>query len=288
MSPGRVLSDVQMLIDRYHVDTLLIEDDHFLGNRHHALAVLDALAPLGLNIEFPNGLAVHCIDAEIAAAMRAAGARTATLAVESGCERVLKEIIHKPWSDLSRVRAAVEALKAEKMYVRAFFLIGNPGETLPEMEQTGRFMREIGVNWCAIMIATPIAGSEYYRICRERGWLATDNLEDYHYGRCSIRTPDFEPEQVERLRYRLNLEVNFVHNHDLAHGRPEVALRGFQDVLNRVPDHAFAHYYAGVALGAMGRRSEAFDHYATYSDIVASMPIWRDWVRDFGLPQASI
>ncbi len=287
-SPERVLSDVRTLVDRYHIDTLLIEDDHFLGNRPHALAVLKALEPLGLTIEFPNGLAVHCIDAEIAAAMRAAGARTATLAVESGCERVLREIIRKPWSDPSRVRAAVEVLKAEGMYVRAFFLIGNPGETIPEMEQTGRFMREIGVNWCAIMIATPIAGSEYYRICEERGWLATDHLEDYHYGRCSIRTPDFEPEQVEQLRYRLNLDVNFVHNHDLAMGRPKVALRGFEDVLNRVPDHAFAHYYASAALGAMGRSREAFDHYATYSDIVASVPSWRDWVRKFGLPEGSI
>ncbi len=285
-SPERMASDVRALVDRYGIDTLVIEDDHFLGNRRHALAVLRALEPLHLSIEFPSGLAVHCIDAEIAHAMAAAGAKTATLAVESGCERVLREIIHKPWTDLSRVRKAVEVLRAEGMYIRAFFVIGNPGETLAEMEETGRFMREAGFNWVAIMIATPIAGSEYYRICRERGWLATEDLAEYHYGHCTIRTPDFEPEQVERMRYRLNLDVNFVHNHDLANGRPEVALQGFMDVLARVLDHAFGHYYASKALGQMGENDMAVIHGIGYEAALAgaNSEMWRGWAREFGLP----
>ncbi len=288
MSPERVLSDVRELVERYGIDTLLIEDDHFLGNRRHALAVLRVLAPLGLNIEFPNGLAVHRITPAVVEAMTAAGVRTATLAVESGCKRVLKEIIHKPWTDLGRVRRAVDLLRTADMYVRAFFVIGNPGETLAEMEETGRFMREMGANWCAIMIATPIAGSEYYRICRERGWLATEDVAEYHYGHGTIRTPDFEPKQVETMRYRLNLDVNFVHNYDLAHGRPDLALRGFRDVLVRVPDHAFACWYAGLSLGLMGRESGMVAMHGAYYRSLQSSEMWRGWAREFGLPLAEV
>ncbi len=284
MSPERVASDVAQLVERYGIDTLLIEDDHFLAHRDYAKAVLGVLAPFGLDIEFPNGLAVNCITPDVVAAMQAAGVRTATLAIESGCERVLREIIRKPWTDLGRVRAAVELLRDAGMYVRAFFVIGNPGETLPEMEETGRFMRDIGVNWCAIMIATPIAGSEYYRLCKARSWLATEDLAEYHYGHGTIRTPDFEPGQVEAMRYRLNLDVNFVHNYDLAHGRPDLALRGFEDVLARVPDHAFAHYYSGVALQMLGSSRAALQHIAAYNGAWGTSEMWRHWMQEFGMP----
>ena len=284
MSPERVASDVRLLVERYGIDTLLIEDDHFLAHQRYAVDVLGLLAPFGLSIEFPNGLAVHCITPAVVEAMRTAGVRTATLAVESGCERVLREIIRKPWTDLGRVRSAVDLLRAAGMYVRAFFVIGNPGETLAEMEETGRFMRDIGVNWAAIMIATPIAGSRYYRLCKQMGWLATEDVAEYHYGHGTIRTPDFEPEQVEAMRYRLNLDVNFVNNYDLAHGRPDLALRGFRDVLARVPDHAFAHYYASLALQMLGRFEEGLGLIARYNDVWRTSETWRYWLREFGMP----
>ena len=38
----------------------------------------------------------------IAEALKVAGVKIASLAVESGCERVLNEIIHKPYKKLSR------------------------------------------------------------------------------------------------------------------------------------------------------------------------------------------
>ena len=66
-------------------------------------------------------------------ALKAAGATMAQLAVESGSERVLTEIINKPYQKLSRVRKAITKLRDRDFYIRAAFIIGFPGETKAEI-----------------------------------------------------------------------------------------------------------------------------------------------------------
>lgn len=283
-SPERILEEVRWLKATYGINVLLIEDDLFLSRRKNALKILEGLAAEDLTIEFPSGLALMHLDDEMICALKAAGLKMATLAVESGAERVLREIIHKPYRNLDMARDVVRRLREQNFYIRAFFIIGFPGETREEMLQSVQFMKDTGFNWVCIMIASPIAGSELYAACKENGLLISDRLEDFHYGKCNIRLPHSTPEEIEEFRYMINLEVNFVNNYDLKHGRPDLALTGFKDVINRVPGHAFGHYCSALCYREMGRQDEEAQALARYFEIVSSSPYWAGYSQRFGLP----
>jgi len=282
-SAARVIADIRRLKQDYNVNILLVEDDNFIASKQTALSILKEVAAEEMTIEFPNGLSVMNHDGEIVDAMKAAGVKMATLAVESGSERVLREIIRKPYKNLSAVREAVALYRARGIYVRAFFIIGFPGETREEILESVRFMKETGFNWVAVMIASPIAGSDLYEQCRKENLLATNSVEDFHYGKSTIKLPHSSPEEMEAWRYEINLEVNFVDNYDLRTGHPEQALTGFQDVLNRVPDHAFACYFSAKAYRMMGQPGMADKFMTQYRGIVNESRQWAGYASRFHL-----
>lgn len=283
-SSERVLGDIKTLKEKYGINVLLVEDDNFLVNKKNAIRILDEISQLDMIIEFPNGLSIMHVNEEVVDALKRAGLRMATLAVESGSERVLNEIIHKPYKKLSTVTEAVGLLRRKGIYIRAFFIIGFPGETKEEIMESVQFMKSTGFNWVAIMIASPIAGSELYEQCRDNKLLVTDNIEDFHYGKCSIKLSHSTPEELERLRYLINLEVNFVNNYDLLNGQPEIALTGFQDVLSRVSNHAFAFYFASLCYKMMGNLQKEKEYLENYRELVSSSEQWAGYARHFNLP----
>jgi len=283
LSAERVLSDIDVLMEQYHVNTILFEDDHFFLNKPRALEILKGLCDKNLNIEFPNGIAVYSIDESIAQAIKDAGVTMATLAVESGSDYVLRNIIHKPLN-LELVTKAVSLLRKKDIYIRAFFVIGFPGETEELRKETVEFIKKTGFNWVAIMIATPIAGSELYRICKDNQYLVSSNIEDLHFGKGNILTKDFTPEQIEKERYLINLDVNFINNYDLRHGNFDTALRGFHDVIKRVPDHAIAYYCMTECYSQKNDQEKAKSCMQKYIDIVNSDEKWRTYAEHFDLP----
>ncbi len=82
--PRRIIEDIRRLKETYGVSIILIEDDLFLSRKQNALQILDGLAREGLVIEFPNGLTIKHLSDEMIEAMKKAGLKMATLAVESG------------------------------------------------------------------------------------------------------------------------------------------------------------------------------------------------------------
>lgn len=282
VSSKRIISDIDFLIDRYNIRTFLIEDDHFLIDQKRAISILEALSSKNIEIEFPNGLAVYSITEEIVNALKKAGVKMATLAIESGSENVLKNIIHKPLK-LSMVYRAVELLRSANIYIRAFFIIGFPGETLQDRKMTVDLIKTAGFNWVAIMIATPIAGSELYKICIDNGYLKSTNIEDFHYGKANITTVDIVPENIELERYKMNLELNFINNYDLNNGNYSIALIGFTDVIKRVPDHAFAFYFAAICYEKLNELTKSKNCKEKFNKIIEEDYKWSEYAKEFKL-----
>lgn len=280
----RVLSDVCKLKETYHVNTLLFQDDAFLLDKKRAIKILEGISDKDLIIEFPNGLSIESLDEDVIVALKKAGLQIATLAVESGCERVLNKIIHKSYKKLSKVKDAVFRLQKENIYVRGFFIVGFPDETLEEIQESVDFMKKTGFNWVALFLASPIAGSELYEICKKKDLLISDNLEHFHYGLCNIKLSHSTPEEMERLRYLINLEVNFVDNYDLKNKKPEIALIGFKDVINRVPDHAFAYYHSSLCYNQMQKDELEIESMDKYFEIVNASNEWKEYAIHFNLP----
>jgi len=237
------------LVERYATNHILIEDDMFNYSKPRTIELCERIVELfpdRFAVEFPNGIAVWTLTEEVVLALKKLGLKTITIAIESGNRDVQKHILKKNLN-LNRIKEKVDMLKAAEIGVRGFFIVGLVGETIAQMMDTIDFAIELQLDWAEIKVFTPLFGSEMYDTAVSQQYLMGDTSE-HVYGRCSVKTPDFSPEQVEKIRYDANIKINFVNNSYLRQGKYDLAEKTFKRLLARFPNHLFAQWGLWQAL----------------------------------------
>jgi anaerobic magnesium-protoporphyrin IX monomethyl ester cyclase len=282
VSVDRAVEHVAMLKDRYGLSVLTIYDDQILMNKPRAKEFFAKLAPLNIRVEMPNGVTLSYIDEEMATLMKAAGVDTLFLAIEHGSRRVLKDVIRKPIA-YNRIKPTIELLQAAGIYCQGFFVIGLPGETRAEREETRDVILDWGLDWASFNYATPLRGSELFRQCKDNGWIEERYLPigAIDMTKYVIRAPGIDPAEIESFVFNVNLDVNFVHNRNMRIGNFEVARRTFKELVERHPGQAFAHYFLARCDDLLVGDGSA--SYRRYEQIVAESPVWREAAKRFGL-----
>ncbi|MFZ5786563.1 MAG: B12-binding domain-containing radical SAM protein [Acidobacteriota bacterium] len=200
-SPEYVLAEMRELRERYGVDHLIVEDDNLTLDRTRAEAIFAGMIESRLDLSWtaPNGVAIWALDEDLLRLMKAAGCRWVFLAVESGDAHTLTKIIKKPLR-LDRVETIVSACRRLGLRTTAFFVVGCPGETMEAIRRSMRYAENLDVDSISIAIAAPYPGTELHRICLTNGYLVEGFRPDHLMVRCGqIRTPDFGPEDLQRL-----------------------------------------------------------------------------------------
>jgi anaerobic magnesium-protoporphyrin IX monomethyl ester cyclase len=280
-SLARVKADITRLRER-GVNTVTIEDDHFMGDKRRAFEIVKAIADLGMTAFFPNSLALYALDYPMLRELKRAGVEQLVLAVESGSERVLREIMHKPLK-LEITRRVADDCRALGIYTDCNILLGLPGETKADIEDTRAFLKTVDANWFRINVATPLLGSEMYDICEAREYFKGAAIEA-NYKKAVIETEEFTAEFIQKTTYDLNIELNFVHNADMRRGDYETALRGFDNVLKAKPDHAIGMYYKAICLGRVGETAAAGALHERARQTAAGSEFWLRYVQQFDIP----
>ncbi|MGB6542205.1 MAG: radical SAM protein [Xanthobacteraceae bacterium] len=282
VSVDRAVAHIAGLKDRYGLSVLTIYDDQILMNKPRAKEFFAKLAPLRIRVEMPNGVTLSYIDEEMAALMKAGGVDTLFLAIEHGSKRVLKDVIRKPIA-YNRIKPTIELLQAAGIYCQGFFVIGLPGETRAEREETRDAILDWGLDWASFNYATPLRGSELFRQCKANGWIDEKYLPigAIDMTKYVIRAPGIDPAEIENFVFNVNLDVNFVHNRNMRIGNFEVARRAFKELVERYPGQAFAHYFLARCDDLLAGDGSA--SYRRYEQIVVVSPVWRKAAERFGL-----
>ncbi|MEY2632828.1 MAG: hypothetical protein RIR00_1482 [Pseudomonadota bacterium] len=278
----RLRADFERLKRDYGADTLIFQDDHFMADKDRVKAILGMLRELGLNSIYQSGLALYALDRPMLEEFHRAGVRQLVLAVESGSQRVLKQLMKKPLK-LEISQRVAQDCRELGIYTNTNILIGIPGETRADIEDTRRNLRTINSNWFHINCTSPLVGSEIHATSRKFGYIRGETLgADYKVA--AIETPEFSISYIQEMQYIMNLELNFVHNNDIRLGEYLIALRGFENVIRIKNDHAFAWYYAGICHDNLGNTAEALRCREKYREY-ARLPFWQTYVEMFDLPR---
>ena len=275
---------IKYLVDTYGMNVLTIYDDQLLLNHKRAKDFFRILSKYNLWVETPNGLTVAYIDEEMAALMKAAGMDTVQLAIESGTEHMLRNVIKKPLK-LNKVAPVIESLHKNGLFVQGFFVMGIPGEREQDRVETAQFIKDVGLDWASFSLASPIRGTELYDICVKNKYIPTNmKIGEYELGTYIIRAPGLDPETLPTVSYRMNLDVNFVNNRRMRMGEYPVAARCFEDVIERYREHAFAHYFLAKAYEKIGgNEMKVAENMKAYNAIIAKNDTWKSHAVYFGL-----
>ena len=276
----RVEQDFLELKKVFGAKILIFQDDHLMGDKKRAYEIVKIIKKLDLKVVFQNSLALYALDKKMLLAMKEAGVDELVLSVESGSERVLKQVMKKPL-DLKISKKVVEICRELEIYTYANILIGLPGETKEDIEDTRSFLKTLNANWYSMFTAKPLSGSEMYEICEDNNYFKGDYLGS-DYRKAVVETEDFTAEYIQNMTYFLNLELNFIENSDYNLGNYQVALNAFNKVIKVKDDHAIAYYCAYRCYKKLNQEqnaTEALEFVKKYS----LLPMWAKYFKQFNI-----
>ena len=119
--------------------------------------------------------------------------------MESGSERVRREIM-KRWATNQRFRDVFRWTKKAGIMATANYIIGTPGETFVEMQETIALHHELRPTDFGYFVFYPYPGTDLFQTCRENGWLPEDYLTRAANHRQSIlNLPNVTQEQIAKI-----------------------------------------------------------------------------------------
>ena len=195
---------------------LEILDDNFTFDRDRVLKICQAVNEEKLKfliLNCPNGVRADRVDEEVLSAMRRAHFNTIAFGVESGNERILKNL--KKGETLNKIEEAIAAACQAGFNVILFFLIGSPGETLKEMEDSFKLALKYPVQEVTFYNLIPYPQTELYDWVNSNNYFLAD-VHDYLKSTSSLlpkpvfQTPEFTRDQrvaVLKKAFRVRKKV---------------------------------------------------------------------------------
>ena len=198
-----VIDEIDQLISTYRVNDIYLTDDQFLADRKRVSEILDRIISrnYGISFDAPNGLSPWLLTDEIIKKMKQAGFWRINIAIESGNEWVLKNIVNKPVK-LDKLPELILIAKKYAIDVSAFLVVGNVAEnaieTFEQIKDSFDLMRKLGIRRPTVSYLSPHIGSVAYDVVRRKGYI-DESYQDNDYDRPVISTSLWTKEELEQF-----------------------------------------------------------------------------------------
>ena len=282
-SVDRVKSDIEYMRKHHGAEVIIFQDDHLMADKDRVHQILDFLDEHSLTPFFPNALAIYALDRTMLEALKRVGVDLLVLPVESGSSRILKEVMKKPLK-LSIVNRVVDDCRDLGIDTDVNILIGMPGETKEDIEDTRKFLRTLDATWFRFYAAMPAVGSEMHQLAEDNGYLVEGYLNS-DYKSAVIETEDFSADYIQEILYDLNLDLNFVSNSSVRLGEYSTALQQFENTIRVARGHAFAYYYSAICSERLGQYEKFVKYKEQYEEILKENSFWQDCAKRFKLTE---
>ncbi len=180
-SISNVIEEVKLLYHEYGIREIHILDDNFTFYRDYAMEFCVRLIEADIDItwRYANSIRLDTIDEELLKMMKRAGCYCLAFGVESGSDRILS-LMKKRFAKEEIIRS-VELASSAGFDVNGSFILGYPGETEQEIEETIRFSRSLPLKMANFNCFIPLPGTESYNELMKAGKLKDFKWEDFNY-----------------------------------------------------------------------------------------------------------
>lgn len=207
-SAENILKEIDWLVKEYNIQSLIFDDDNLLTDRERAVKIFKGLEKYKIPWKM-IATAAFLLDDELIELMHKSGCIYVDIAIESGTERILHEVIQKPLK-LEKAVEVVAKLKQEDIYVAANFIVGFPGETWEEIRQTIKFAEDLGADYIKVFNAVPLPDTRLYQMAKEQNALIEGfDAENINWRNGMIETDEFTPRDMSILRAYEWDRINF-------------------------------------------------------------------------------
>lgn len=218
-SIDNVIEEIKLVKKDYGTIQFAIKDDTFTVNRKHVTEFCEKMIRENLNINWDCTTRVDCIDNELLTLMIRAGCNVVKVGVETGSQKILKEI--EKGITFDQIRQAARLFNKHNIFWSAYFMMGLPQETEEDILQTYKFLREINPFYASLGVYEPFRHTKLFDLGVEMGLLypevAVEHFyqvrhKDYYFVDPRIRSKAISGERFRELELFMG---NAFHRHNI-------------------------------------------------------------------------
>lgn len=196
-----VVKELELASETMPINYVIFLDDTFTLDRNWLARFCD-IYPIRINRGFSINARAETVDGQMIEMLAKAGCRHIVYGVESGSRRVREEILKRPGDDGIYLNAFRRTKEAGIM-ATANYMIGLPGETTDDIEQTLAFNELLAPDHFACFVFYPFPGTPLFDTCLKNQYLPAGYAEmPVSEGQSILKLPDLPAHKIEKYYRR--------------------------------------------------------------------------------------
>ncbi|MBT3225132.1 MAG: radical SAM protein [Deltaproteobacteria bacterium] len=206
-SPENIVEELKQLIQDFpEVTKVYLEVETLSINLKYVDALCEQLKKFNAGLQNPPRYGVNLTmrkklleNDEFLPKLKAANFEFINIGLESGSERVRREILKRPKYDNGSLIKFCNLAKEVGIEANLFVLVGIPGETLSDFKETIACTRECNPQHVHLSIFYPYPGTDLFFMARDMGVLQNGTLKPVFERRtANLDLPGFSKKQIQR------------------------------------------------------------------------------------------
>lgn len=202
--PEKIIEEINEIAVKYpKQNEIYLEIETFSANQKWAIQLCTELAKLNKTLSHPLSYGVnirvtpHPDYGDLFEACKRSNFRFINIGLESGSERVRKEILKRNYTNKD-VISVVETARKVGLKVAFYNMIGIPGETKADFEETVKLNRICLPDWHMTGIFFPYPGTDIYQTAKSLGLLDKKINSELERSKALFDLPEFTGKQIQR------------------------------------------------------------------------------------------
>lgn len=194
-TPKKVEEEVEYLAG-LGVKSLFFIDDNLFVSKKHLKEICKITTKFDL--EWCCNSRVDNIDVKTLKMVKEAGCGELSFGFETGSQKIL-DILNKR-TTVEQNRKAVELCKKLDIKISGSFILGNPTETLEDIELTRKFVEESNIDRIGFCIATPFPGTGLWEWCKKKNRVPKNfKWSDFDYINIPINCSEIPTDKLQKV-----------------------------------------------------------------------------------------
>ena len=200
-----VIKEMEYMKNKYSLEFIFFTDENFMMIKKNRIEEFCRKFKERINLPFfIQTRAENLLDEKRLKMLKEANCATISIGVESGNEKIRREILNKNIPDYVYEKAFANC---NKYHIRttANIIIGLPFETEKDILTSANFCKKLNTESIGISIFAPYYGTKLREICVEQGFIEDKYYENISTNyRSILKMPQISEEKLEELYYNFN------------------------------------------------------------------------------------
>ena len=176
-SPERVLSEIEVLVNRYGVKNIKIADEMFVLSRRHVLAICEGIIERGYDLNLWAYARVDTVKEGMLEKLREAGFRWLAFGIEAASDRVRADVEKR--FDQEEIYATLAKVRQAGIHVIGNYIFGLPEDDFASMQATLDMAVELNCEFANFYSTMAYPGSPLYASAVANGWSLPESWSGY-------------------------------------------------------------------------------------------------------------